>query len=96
MTDQFLSKEQLADIQRRCDLATKGPWISSIEGRDHSSGESVIIRCDGKEDDLYIVGGSIADQDFIANARQDIPMLLAEIGKLHKVIDEIENESKSI
>jgi hypothetical protein len=32
--------------------------------------------------DIYITGGTNADQDFIANARQDIPKLLSEIQRL--------------
>jgi hypothetical protein len=32
--------------------------------------------------DIELSGATIADQDFIAHARQDIPLLLAEIVRL--------------
>jgi len=34
--------------------------------------------------DIELLGGSVADQDFIAHARQDIPRLLDEIERLTK------------
>lgn len=37
--------------------------------------------------------GRVEDGDFIGNARQDIPMLLAEIERLRKGITAIGNES---
>jgi len=82
-----LSDEVLNEIRESCNKATKGPWLSLIEGRDHSSGESVIVRGkDGSEVDLYLVGATNADQDFIAHARQDIPLLLDEIKRLRKLL----------
>lgn len=79
------------EIEKRCNKATKGIWKSYIEGRDHSSGDSFIMTgIKGDEDiwnedrgpDIYLTGATEFDQDFIANARQDIPKLLAEIKKL--------------
>ena len=86
MVDQTpLSKEYLEEIKRRCELTTPGPWISFVEGRDHTSGDSVIIRGpEGSEEDLYLLGGTISDQDFVAHARQDIPLLLGEIDRLKR------------
>jgi len=46
----------------------------------------VIKRGDGEEEDLRILGGTIADQVFIAHARQDIPLLLDEIERLQALI----------
>lgn len=91
MTNQFLSKEFLETVRRRCELATKGPWISSIEGRDHTSGDSVIITGD-REKDIYLIGASVEDQDFIARARQDIPMLLEEIERLQGLIQKTDDK----
>jgi hypothetical protein len=63
------------------------PWVSFIEGRDFTSGDSVIIRGpNGRQDDLYLTGATEADQDFIAHARQDIPLLINEIERLNKLI----------
>jgi hypothetical protein len=51
-----------------------------IEGRDHTSGDSFIMT--GGED-IYIHNPLFDNnQDFIANAKQDIPKLIAEIRKL--------------
>ena len=66
-------------IRQRCDRATPGPWKSYVEGRDHDSGSSFIMT--GGED-IELIGASVADQDFIAHARQDIPQLLEEIQRL--------------
>lgn len=83
-----LSNTYLEEVRKRCNAATKGPWISFLEGRDHLGGDSVIGRgIDRSEDDLYLTGGSAEDQDFIAHARQDIPLLLDEIERLRKLLD---------
>lgn len=70
-------------IRQRCDQATPGPWKSYVEGRDHDSGSSFIMTS-GK--DIELIGASVADQDFIAHARQDVPQLLAEIQRLKAMI----------
>lgn len=72
--------EELAAIKQRCEGTTPGPWTSYVEGRDHDSGSDFIMT-DG--DDIELIGGATtADQDFIAHARQDIPLLLDEIERL--------------
>ena len=83
------SKEYYEEVRKRCEAATPGPWIAFIEGRDHTSGDSFIRRGpdDIEEDlDLYLHGASIADYDFIAHSRQDIPILLEEIERLQRII----------
>ncbi|MEM6274503.1 MAG: hypothetical protein AAF735_04605 [Myxococcota bacterium] len=79
-----LNDSELAAIEARCEAATAGPWVSYIEGRDHTSGSNFIMT--GSEDsrgpDIELSGATNADQDFIAHARQDIPRLLAEIARL--------------
>ena len=85
---ELLSDKYLNEVRTRCDAATNGPWISLIEGRDHLSGESVIVRgLNRVEDDLYLIGATVQDQDFIAHARQDIPLLLDEILQLRKLLE---------
>lgn len=82
-----LTSEELENIQRRCKAATPGPWISSWEGRDHTSGESVILRGDQRQyDDLYISPSTLADQDFIAHAREDVPKLVDEVLRLKEIL----------
>ena len=74
-----MTDSELEAIEARVDATTGGPWRSFIEGRDHEGGSSFIQTA---EQDIELSGGSVADQDFIAHARQDIPRLLAEIRRL--------------
>ena len=77
-----ISPERLEEIERRCTATTSGPWKSFVEGRDFDSGSS-FIQTGGE--DIYLSGATVADQDFIANARQDIPTLIREIRALRKL-----------
>ena len=81
----------LQEIQSRLEATTPGPWKAWIEGRDHWVGESFIITgfAEGEDiwgekrgEDFSLTGATIADIDFIAHARQDIPALLAYIAEL--------------
>jgi len=87
-----LTDDELEQIQSRCAAATPGPWISYVEGRDHTSGSSFIMT--GERDvrgiDIELSGATIADQDFIAHARQDIPKLLNEIKRLKSFAKRVE------
>jgi hypothetical protein len=78
-----MTDEDLTEIATRCDRATPGPWRSWVEGRDHMSGSSFIATAG---DDIELVGANPADQDFMAAARQDIPRLVAEIGRLRAML----------
>jgi hypothetical protein len=82
--DNAMSFVELEEIRLRCASATPGPWKSFIEGRDHTSGSSFIMTGASKNrgNDIELSGATIADQDFIAHARQDIPRLLDEIARL--------------
>lgn len=75
----MLTEKELNEIRQRCEKAAGAPWKSFIEGRDHLCG-SDFIQTQGE--DIELIGASEADKDFIANARQDIPKLLAEIDRL--------------
>ncbi|EMN92493.1 hypothetical protein [Leptospira weilii] len=82
-----LSLNELEEIKKRWGASTPGPWKSFIEGRDHTSGSDFIRT---SKNDIELSGASVADQDFIANAKQDIPRLIAEIEFLWKIISTIE------
>jgi hypothetical protein len=89
MISKPLTRAYLEEIRERCEAAAPAPWISFIEGRDHLSGDSFISRgVNRSEEDLYLTGGTEADQDFIAHARQDIPRLLEEIDRLFSLLEE--------
>ncbi|MBR0831797.1 hypothetical protein JQ612_01230 [Bradyrhizobium manausense] len=77
-----LTTDEIETIRARCEQATAGPWRSFIEKRDKISGPD-FIQTGGE--DIYLTGATIADHDFIAHARQDIPRLIAEIERLRAV-----------
>ena len=82
--DNELTDDIIDEIKRRCDAARPGPWKSYIEGRDHESGSNFIMvgEADHRLEDIELIGATIEDQDFIANAKQDIPKLINEIKRL--------------
>ncbi|MNQ64698.1 hypothetical protein D3C85_791310 [compost metagenome] len=79
-----MTKEELNKIEERLNNAQKGIWKAYIEGKDHTSGSSFIMTGIGSErgNDIELFGATEADYDFIANAKQDIPKLIAELRKL--------------
>jgi hypothetical protein len=79
--DDLIQLEALRAIEQCCAAATIGPWKSFVEGRDHTSGSSFIRT---GRNDFELSGVTAADQDFIAHARQDVPMLVAEIRNLRE------------
>lgn len=93
--DSPLTEQELVAIESRCSHATPAPWTSYWEGRDHDSGDSFIMQhLDGQQRDLYLTfdysprsqARNLADQDFIAHAREDLPRVLAEVRRLKKLI----------
>jgi hypothetical protein len=104
-----MTTEQLQIIKDRYNATSIAPWVASIEGRDHESGSSFVMTGIPKGEDIWqakrgedleIIGATNADLDFIANARQDIPALIAEIERLqnkgsqHKIIATDKNSWK--
>lgn len=92
-----MTKEELQIIKDRCNIATINNWFAVVEGLDQTSGSTFIMTgVDNIEDvtnknrgeDFYITGCTNADIDFIANARQDVPALLAEVERLQKLLEE--------
>lgn len=79
---------ELLLIKTRCSQARPGPWVSFIEGRNHTSGSNFIKVGEGQDrsDDIELSGVTVADQDFIAHARSDIPTLLEEVMKLRRLL----------
>ena len=78
-----MTEKELDEIRERCDSATAGPWQAWVEGRDQTSGSS-FVQTGG--DDIEMLGATMADYEFIANAKQDIPRLLAEIERLRSLV----------
>lgn len=78
-----LTEDELSAIERRCELATRGPWRSFVESRDQMS-VSDFIQTAGE--DIYLSGATTEDQDFVAAARQDVPALIAEVRRLRRLL----------
>jgi len=84
MTDfDHLTETDLARIDLLVHAATGGPWKSFIEGRDHTSGSDFIQT---PISDIELTGATVADHDFIASARQDVPRLVAEVRALRMLL----------
>lgn len=77
-----LSEAELAAMKARCEAAGAGPWTSRVKGRDTDRGS--YIETPGEE--IFLAGASDADQDFIAAARRDVPLLIAEIERLRSLL----------
>ena len=91
----MLTESELIEIENRLNKSQNGPWKAFIEGRDHESGSSFIRTGTEKnrQVDIEMIGATIADYDFIANAKQDIPKLINEIRELKKLT---ENNAKKL
>ena len=85
-----ITERELNEIQSRCELTKKGPWKSYIESRDKFVGDSFIMT---GEEDLYLINAKLEDYEFIAHAKQDIPMLLGEIERLKILLKKISKNS---
>jgi hypothetical protein len=92
-----VSKIDNATIGRLVHLSTwvdPPSWRSMIEGRDRQSGDSFIKvgADDDRREDLYVSrDGSPADGatlDLIAEARNCLPLLIAEIARLRALLVE--------
>ena len=72
--------DRLAAIAQRADNATKGPWFTGLHYKsDVHSREGGVIRAN-----CWNRPQAIADAEFIAHAREDIPWLLAELRTLQQ------------
>ncbi|GGP13446.1 hypothetical protein [Oceanobacillus neutriphilus] len=77
----MLTKEELEAIKERCEKATEGPWHTAVSSR--FPHEDCIMFENKEVAEAY----EYYDAEFIANARQDIPKLIAEIEALCPIGD---------
>jgi hypothetical protein len=91
---------RLEEIKARAEKATRGPWKAPLKDLgeaefternefyfDHSFEAYPPL---GEAGPVF-VAASVEDADFIANARADIPWLIAEIERLHAELDKWES-----
>ncbi len=90
--------ERLEEIRKRAEAATKGPWTHAL-GCD---ADTAAGGCFARGPFLGGIGDvpspmewddadrqSDVDQDFINNAREDIPWLLAEVERLESALEQL-------
>lgn len=86
-----MTEEQLKAIKERADNATPGPWYSVPSTFDNPA--QICVFKDGDysieiTDDLDDL-----DAEFIAQARNDVPALIAEVERLHEALSDIANHN---
>jgi hypothetical protein len=90
-----LDEQEISEIQTRIEAATPGPWewsyhpshhddVIALEGSINGIGTDVLL-CTSDEDGAW---GEISPEDdsFIAHARTDVEILLAEVARLRGII----------
>lgn len=89
-----LDDEWLDRLIRLSERGDPPPWTSSVEGRDHESGDTVImIGVSGdRREDLYLSRDSgpadAPTHDLIAEARNALPVLIEEVRRLRSQLEE--------
>ena len=85
-------QDPIEEIRKRAEAATEGPWVFDADnnGREFEAGYGLYSEPDPKsilarKTVSHVRFGQEADAEFIAHARQDIPLLLARISLLEAV-----------
>ena len=96
-----MNDNRIAEIQQRCEAATPSPW--EVEKYYHDEpyeqfikSAAVVSTCeDGSKRTITRNNWSnpvVADLEFIAHAREDIPYLLAQLAERDKEIERLRKE----
>ena len=69
-------------IEARANAATPGPWSEAWDGEIHATSDDweLVLRVPEGDD-------RPADCAFVANAREDVPALIAEVRRLRAVVE---------
>lgn len=90
-----MTDAELAKIRARAEAATPGPWVSTdiVDDADEFCGYWSIQKPGDTARDRWLIddmetitGQDIADADFVAAARTDIPALLDELAAARKEV----------
>ena len=73
----------LEDIKARCEAAEPGPWVMRHEGKGNVPEYRPAWKAGAFSDDGD-TAQAIANEGFIAHAREDVPALVAEVERLQK------------
>lgn len=93
---QKVTADYIEELKRLLSRIAPGSWVSHVEGRDHTSGSSFIETGVGgaRGEDIELSGASSDDQDFIARARQDVPLLLNEVERLRGLLGGVQTAAE--
>jgi len=80
-----MSEIDLAAIKARCDRATDGPWNVRELPLDYAE-------VSDRDSNTVADAWHINDAYFIANARTDVPALVAEVERLRAEVERLTNE----
>ena len=87
-----LTTEQLEAIRKRAEKASDGDWYAEISTFENATGKLSEIAV---QPGVAMQVRTEADAVFIANAREDIPKLLAEVERLRMAFDQLnDNRTK--
>jgi hypothetical protein len=89
MRPESLSDAEIAEIRRRADLATPGPWRHASEGiieTEHPKRQIVALTCRGSNRVSPPLPAA-ANGEFISHARTDVLRLLTEIERLKSQVN---------
>jgi hypothetical protein len=87
----MITKEKLEAIRKRAEEATEAPWFYAVN-IDEQTGEPDATPHIVSDNNVVIaINTCEEDTIFIANARQDIPMLLDEVERLQKALIDVLN-----
>jgi len=91
----MITPEALTRIEEYCNKATPGPWAvygNKERQLGQQSGALVAAVAPGQQIHSYHGGGvsPLFDQEFIANARQDIPLLISSLREAQERIGKLE------
>lgn len=93
-----MKAEQLAEIEARANRATPGPW--QRDGCNGGEFYCVLAKNPGHLSDLLCTmrgrSSEVADSDFIAHARTDIPLLIAALRERESEIESLRAECESL
>jgi len=85
----MISGKELDAMQALCDLATPGPWERGLILEGYLGHENCSIDIEfqirGDDPDSWDNGHRKANAAFISHARSDMPSLIAEVRRFHRV-----------
>lgn len=82
-----MNHEQIEAIRKREGKATAGPWFSDYQ--DVKSASTLNMKYGAPAVIAEVIYNEVDDAEFIAHAREDVSLLLAEVERLKHVLNKI-------